>query len=111
MSGLCFSQVTRRDAYCTRPEPWSEHQYAAARRADVVALASPSAAEVWASRVGVNFIAVPIGPTSEEAARKLGFRKVVKCSDSDTSESTLNSFAKTILQIVEEIESELRSEV
>ena len=39
--------------------------------------ASPSAVKVWSERVGVDCIAVVIGPTSARAAEKAGFKSVV----------------------------------
>ncbi len=39
-------------------------------------LASPSAVKIWAERVGNHQIAVTIGPTSEKAAKAVGFSRV-----------------------------------
>jgi uroporphyrinogen-III synthase len=87
--------VTRLEAYRTCPAHWSPEQYTQAKSADIVAIASPSAAEVWVSRVGTDCVAVTIGPTSESAAHRLGFRRVVPC-DNSISESTICNFAETI---------------
>lgn len=44
--------------------------------AAVVALASPSATEIWAERVGTSRPAACIGETSAEACRRAGFSQV-----------------------------------
>jgi uroporphyrinogen-III synthase len=41
-----------------------------------VTFASPSAVHNWAQHVGNDAIAVVIGPTSEQAARAAGFKRV-----------------------------------
>jgi uroporphyrinogen-III synthase len=69
--------VTRLNTYSTVASSWTEVQLAAAKSVDIVTFASPSAVKTWAERVGTNFIAVVIGPTSARAAEKLGFVKVL----------------------------------
>lgn len=58
------------------PATWQAHDEAAARAAHVVTIGSPSAAAVWGERVAADSrsrqVAVAIGPTSEQAAKKLG---------------------------------------
>lgn len=70
-------QVTRINTYSTVPATWTEEQTALARTVDIVTIGSPSAAKTWAERVGTDFIAVVIGPTSARAAEKLGFKQVL----------------------------------
>ena len=70
--------------YRTRPAPWDSTTYESASKADIVALASPSAAHVWASRVNVDeCTAVVIGPSTERAAQDLGFKRIVVCGRGD----------------------------
>ena len=47
-----------------------------AENAAAVALASPSATEIWAKRMGTRHPAACIGETSADACRKAGFLKV-----------------------------------
>ncbi len=43
---------------------------------DIVTFASPSAVKNWAAHVGTLAVAVAIGPTTADAARKAGFTEV-----------------------------------
>ena len=44
---------------------------------DIVTFASPSAVKTWSEKVGTQFTAVVIGPTSAKAAQSQGFKNVV----------------------------------
>ena len=68
--------VTRLNTYCTVPAEWNDEQLNSAKNVDIVTFASPSAVKIWNEKVGNKFIAVTIGPTSHNAAEKLGFTSV-----------------------------------
>lgn len=68
--------VTRLDTYTTEPAAWDSDLLAAAKAANVVTLASPSAVQVWADRVGTATPAACIGETSGAASRRAGFTVV-----------------------------------
>ena len=68
--------VTRLNTYTTGPAVWTSEMLLKAKSIDIVTFASPSAVKTWAERVGINQIAVTIGPTSEKVAIKEGFQKV-----------------------------------
>lgn len=70
-------KVTRLNTYTTVPAKWTQENEDLARKADIVTFASPSAVKTWAERVGTDFVAVVIGPTSARAAEKAGFRRVL----------------------------------
>ena len=72
-----FSAVDRINTYETIPAPWSEVDYINAKETDIVTFASPSTIKVWADRVGTNYTVVVIGPTSQKAAEKMGFKQVI----------------------------------
>jgi len=74
--------VKRLDIYTTLPASWSREMQLAAAAVDVVALASPSAANVWHERIGTDIPAVTIGPTTSKRCHDLGFRCVVEGSGS-----------------------------
>uniref|UniRef100_A0A6V1PSP3 Uroporphyrinogen-III synthase n=1 Tax=Heterosigma akashiwo TaxID=2829 RepID=A0A6V1PSP3_HETAK len=66
--------VTRLNTYTTLPTKWNEMDYVAAASADVVALASPTAADAWAGLVGrPRKPAACIGLTTAEECKKRGF--------------------------------------
>lgn len=69
--------VTRLDTYTTQPSVWSNEELDSAKTVDVVAFASPSAVRTWAERVGTDFAAVAIGPTSARTAEKMSFKHVI----------------------------------
>jgi uroporphyrinogen-III synthase len=68
--------VRRVDVYDTVSVAWSDLQLSEAAQCSVVALASPSAIEVWAHRVGTRQHAVCFGESSAEGCRRAGFRRV-----------------------------------
>ena len=68
--------VKRLKTYETIPFIWTDDQYKQAENIKIVTFASPSAIRIWSERCGTDAIAVVIGPTSDLAARKLGFTKV-----------------------------------
>jgi len=93
--------VTRLNTYRTAPADWDKAEYHNAKSIDIVALGSPSAAEVWRSRAGTRAVAVTIGATTERAARELGFSSVVSAADGltasvDTWAAKINQVAKSL---------------
>ena len=75
-------EVTRLNTYTTKPSKWTRAELDEARQVEVVAFASPSAVRTWAERVGTDFTAVVIGPTSAKVARELGFTRVASPDES-----------------------------
>ena len=75
---------TRRiNTYTTVPAEWDAADLAAARSAQVVTFASPSAVRVWADRAGTGALAVCIGETSAAECVRVGFAEErVRCPDS-----------------------------
>lgn len=71
--------VTRLNIYDTVPYKWTELDYINARNTNIVTFASPSAARVWADRVGSHFSAVCLGPTTYKETKLLGFTHVSYC--------------------------------
>jgi uroporphyrinogen-III synthase len=71
--------VTRLNAYDTNSPIWNKDQLEQAKKVDIVAFFSPSAATSWAEKVGNDFIAVTFGPSTTAAAQKLNFREVRSC--------------------------------
>lgn len=69
-------QVVRLNTYDTVSAAWTDSQMELGRTAAAVALASPSAAKIWAERMGTGHPAACIGETSAEACDKAGFRHV-----------------------------------
>jgi uroporphyrinogen-III synthase len=69
-------QVTRLNTYDTVPATWTDEDFKTSKTIDIVTFASPSAIRIWTERCGSDQIAVVIGPTSLEAAKKCGFSKV-----------------------------------
>lgn len=70
--------------------------YDNANNVDLVTFFSPSAVNIWANRVGTNYTAIVIGPTTKEAAIKRGFQQVYS-SDSIEIESLLDIIQKVSL--------------
>jgi uroporphyrinogen-III synthase len=70
-------QVTRLNTYCTVPAIWSKEQEELARSVQIVTFASPSAVKIWSEKVGTDFTAIVIGPTSAKAATTQGFSRYV----------------------------------
>ncbi|KAL1504403.1 hypothetical protein AB1Y20_010809 [Prymnesium parvum] len=73
--------VHRIDTYTTVPAAWGPSDEERAKATEVVTFASPSAVRVWAERVGTKAVAVCIGGTSADEARRLGFADV-RCPSS-----------------------------
>ena len=69
-------RVKRVDSYTTEPAVWTADDAARAAAAAVVAIGSPSAARVWAERVGTGQAVACIGETSARACEDLGFSAV-----------------------------------
>ena len=69
-------RVKRVDSYTTEPAAWTADDAARAAAVAVVAIGSPSAARVWAERVGTGQAAACIGETSARACEDLGFSSV-----------------------------------
>lgn len=93
--------VTRLNTYCTVPAEWTEDQLDSAKSVDIVTFASPSAVKIWHEKVGNKFIAVTIGPTSHNAAVKLGFKSVF----SPDGSKGVDAWAKLIVEIASNLES------
>ena len=70
--------------------------YNDAKNVDLVTFFSPSAVDIWAKRLGTNFTAIVIGPTTKEAALQKGFREVFS-SDSIRLDSLLEVIKKVSL--------------
>ena len=68
--------VRRLNTYSTEPAAWDEADLQAAKAADIVTFASPSAVAVWAERVGTAQPVACIGETSAEASDRAGFGTV-----------------------------------
>ena len=68
--------MTRLKAYTTVPATWTLAEETLSKDIDLVTFASPSTMKVWRERVGCDHPAVVIGRTTEEAAKKLGFKEV-----------------------------------
>jgi uroporphyrinogen-III synthase len=71
--------VTRLNVYDTKFPFWDKDQLEQAKKVDIVAFCSPSAATSWAEKVGRDFIAVTFGPSTTSTAEKLNFREVRSC--------------------------------
>ncbi|MGQ9735309.1 MAG: uroporphyrinogen-III synthase [Thermaceae bacterium] len=63
-------EVERLEVYTTLEAPLGEVPWEDLRRAEVVALASPSAVRVWKAHVGLDLKAGCIGPSTAKEARK-----------------------------------------
>jgi len=97
--------VTRLETYKTIPSVWTEEQYKVAHNIKIVTFASPSAVKTWAERCGTSATAVVIGPTSANAARKLGFAKL----HAPEASAGVEVWAKLICQVAENIQKEIDS--
>lgn len=69
-------QVVRLNTYDTVSASWTDEQRQLGQAATVVALASPSATQIWAERMGTQHPAACIGETSAKACREAGFSQV-----------------------------------
>ena len=69
-------EVVRLNTYDTVSATWTEEQRQLGENAAVVALASPSASEIWAERMGTRHPTACIGETSADACKKLGFAQI-----------------------------------
>ena len=79
-------QVDRIHVYDTVPSNWSEWDYTIASKVDAVAFGSPSAAKIWAARVGTSAHAVCIGKTTYKAAIDNGFKTAEFPTDCSSGE-------------------------
>lgn len=65
------------NTYTTVPPIWTVDELALAKTCSMAAFASPSAVRTWVQNGGSSeAVAVCIGPTTERAARGLGFKRV-----------------------------------
>ena len=69
-------EVVRLNTYDTVSASWTDEQRQLGQDATVVALASPSATQIWAERLGTQHAAACIGETSAQACREAGFSQV-----------------------------------
>lgn len=69
--------VERINAYTTVPAEWDSQLENDAKSADIVAFGSPSAVDVWRSRIGATPIAVCIGETTAKACKDAGFPNIL----------------------------------
>ena len=95
------SKVTRLNTYSTVPAIWTDEQQTLAKSVDIVTFASPSAVKIWSGKVGNQFTAVVIGPSSAKAATTCGFQKVI----SPEGSKGLGAWAETIKSAVSILES------
>jgi len=91
-------RVTRLNTYNTVPAVWTKEQQEMARTVDIVTIASPSAAKIWSETAGTNYTVVAIGPTSQNAAEKIGYKQVL-CPRGGSQ--GIEAWAKEILKFVE----------
>lgn len=84
------------NVYDTKPTLWTDEDHRNALEADVVALGSPSAAEVWAQRCGVSAHAVCIGKTTYNRAKQLGFSSCFYNDSNDSEKSTIDNWISMI---------------
>jgi uroporphyrinogen-III synthase len=90
-------EVTRLHTYTTKPSIWSLEELRMAKDdVEIVAFASPSAVRTWAERVGTDYIAVVIGPTSAREAESLGFTQVVEPQGSKGLDAWANLIKDTV---------------
>jgi uroporphyrinogen-III synthase len=78
----------------------------AAKSMDIVTLASPSAARIWAEKMGTDFVAVTIGPTSHKAAEGLGY-KIVRSPA--VGSKGVEAWADTVKAVAAELETNMKS--
>ena len=89
-------EVTRLETYTTQPSVWTTAELERAKAVDIVAFASPSAVRSWAERVGTDFMAVVIGPTSAKAAKELSFKEVISPQNSKGLQAWANLIRTTV---------------
>lgn len=99
---LIFSclQCQRLSTYTTVPASWNDEQLQIAKQVDLVTFASPSTIKVWAERVGTHTPAVTIGPTSEKAAIKAGFKQVYSPNEGSQG---IEAWANAVHEAVESL--------
>ena len=68
---------------------------------DIVTFASPSAVRIWAEKVGTDFIAVVIGPSSAKAAISQNFKLIL----SPEGSKGIRAWAEKIIQTVLEFDN------
>lgn len=71
--------MTRLNVYDTKFPFWEMNQLEEAKKVGIVAFFSPSAVSSWAEKVGRDYIAVTLGPSTTAKARELNFREVQSC--------------------------------
>ncbi|MBB6099431.1 uroporphyrinogen III methyltransferase/synthase [Deinobacterium chartae] len=76
--GLTLARV---EAYRTLPAEVSEEARAELAEAEMVTLASGSAARAFAALAGTDFPVAVMGPQTEAAAREVGFARIVAASE------------------------------
>jgi uroporphyrinogen-III synthase len=86
-------KVTRLNTYETISAKWNDDALEKAKMVDIVTFASPSTVRSWSEKVGTDFCAITIGPTSARAAEKANFTQVV----SPNGSKGLEAWAKLIL--------------
>lgn len=89
------------NTYTTIPATWSKEQEELASSMDIVTFASPSAVKIWSEKVGTNYIAVVIGPSSAKAATSLGFTRIV----SPEGSKGIQAWADTVKEVVMELKN------
>ena len=94
-------KVTRLNTYSTVPAIWTDEQQTLAKSVDIVTFASPSAVKIWSEKVGNQFTAVVIGPSSAKAATTCGFQKVI----SPEGSKGIGAWAESIKSAVSILES------
>lgn len=88
-------KVTRLSTYKTVSALWTAEQLDVAKNdVDIVTFASPSAIRMWKDKVGSDYTAVVIGPTSCRAAETSSFTRVV--APEDGSSKGLEAWAELI---------------
>ena len=93
-------KVTRLNTYNTVPAIWTSAQEELAKSVDIVTFGSPSAVKTWAEKVGTDFTAVVIGPTSFKSAEKLGYKQVIA---PENGSKGIEAWAQAISKVADEI--------
>ena len=87
--------------YTTVPALWSDTDISLAKSMDIVTFASPSAVKIWAEKVGTDFVAVVIGPSSAKAAISQNFKLTV----SPEGSKGIGAWAEKIIQTAVEFDN------
>ena len=91
--------MTRLNTYTTVPAIWTKEQELQARSVDIVTFASPSTVKSWSEKVGTDYTAVAIGPTSHSAAVNSGFNKVLSPNGSKGVEAWADEVNKAVKEV------------